>query len=319
MAASAGDHLGELLCDGVGCSSSQAAGDVAAAAAAIGSVPDRESSESIGESFAQLAVKVHGRSELKEHESPENFREKGCPESCCSGTLAKLAVWECGQCELEGCDLPKSCGKAVAQHAVKECGQSELKDRESPESFREVGNPESCEQCELKESDSPKNHEKAGAQHAVREHGQSELKDRESPGTHTGTDAFDELGVEGAPLQVVKELSGWQPLELGELEAESEHEQEFCGNEPSGGSKVLANLPVAARGGEQLDVEVEAGILQCLEQLRDNVYAAQYAALSMKARRRFLASTRPLLRRLESWALSPEAVAVLAEIQLCIG
>ena len=139
------------------------------------------------------------------------------------------------------------------------------------------------------------------------------------PGTHTGTDAFDELGVEGAPLQVVKELSGWQPLELGELEAESEHEQEFCGNEPSGGSKVLANLPVAARGGEQLDVEVEAGILPCLEQLRDNVYAAQYAALSMKARRRFLASTRPLLRRMESWALSPEAVAVLAEIQLCIG
>jgi hypothetical protein len=181
MAASAGDHLGELLCDGVGCSSSQAAGDVAAAAAAIGSVPDRESSESIGESFAQLAVKVHGRSELKEHESPENFREKGCPESCCSGTLAKLAVWECGQCELEGCDLPKSCGKAVAQHAVKECGQSELKDRESPESFREVGNPESCEKCELKESDSPRNHEKAGAQHAVREHGQSELKDREPP------------------------------------------------------------------------------------------------------------------------------------------
>ena len=135
------------------------------------------------------------------------------------------------------------------------------------------------------------------------------------PGIHAGTDAFDELGVEGAPLQVVKELSGWQPLELGELEAESEHEQEFCGNEPSGGSKVLAILPVAARGGEQLDVEVEAGILQCLEQLRDNVYVAQ----SRKARRRFLASARPVLRRLESWALSPEAVAVLAEIQLCIG
>jgi hypothetical protein len=111
------------------------------------------------------------------------------------------------------------------------------------------------------------------------------------PGTHTGTDALDELGVEGAPLQVVKELSGWQPLELGELEAESEHEQEFCGNELAGGSKVLAILPVAAGGGEQLDVEMESGILQCLEQLRDNVYAAQYAALSRKARRRFLAST----------------------------
>ena len=111
----------------------------------------------------------------------------------------------------------------------------------------------------------------------------------------------------------MKELSGWQPLELGELEAESE--EELCGNEPSGGSKVLANLPVAARGGEQLDVEVEAGILQCLEQLRDNVYVAQ----SRNGASRFLASTRPLLRRLESWALSPEAVAVLAEIQLCIG
>ena len=109
------------------------------------------------------------------------------------------------------------------------------------------------------------------------------------------------------------------PLVLGELEAESEHEQEFCGNEPSGGSKVLANLPVAARGGEQLDVEVEAGILPCLEQLRDNVYAAQYAALSKKARRRHRAHTRPLLRGLESEALSPEAAAVLAEIQLCIG
>jgi hypothetical protein len=81
------------------------------------------------------------------------------------------------------------------------------------------------------------------------------------PGTHTGTGAFDELGVEGAPHQFVKELSGWQPLELGELEAESE--EELCGNEPSGGNKVLANLPVAARGGEQLDVEVEAEILQC--------------------------------------------------------
>ena len=46
------------------------------------------------------------------------------------------------------------------------------------------------------------------------------------PGTHTGTDTVDKLGVGGAPLQVVKELSGWQPLELGELEAESEHEQE---------------------------------------------------------------------------------------------
>jgi hypothetical protein len=106
-----------------------------------------------------------------------------------------------------------------------------------------------------------------------------------------------------------------QPLELGELDAESEHEQEFCGNEPSGGSKVLAILPVAAGGGEQLDVEVESGLLQCLEQLRDNVYAD----LPRKARRRFIKSTRPLLRRLESWALSPEAVAVLAEIQLCIG
>jgi hypothetical protein len=109
------------------------------------------------------------------------------------------------------------------------------------------------------------------------------------------------------------------PLELGELEAESEHEQEFCGNEPSGGSKVLAILPVAARGGEQLDVEVEAGILPCLEQLRDYMYSAGYAALSKKARRRHLARTRPLLRPVESWALSPEAAAVLAEIQLCIG
>jgi hypothetical protein len=110
-----------------------------------------------------------------------------------------------------------------------------------------------------------------------------------------------------------------QPLELGELEAESEHEQEFCGNEPSGGSKVLAILPVAARGGEQLDVCVEAEILLCLEQFRDQLYSSGYAALSKKARRRHRAHTRPLLRGLESGALSPEAAAVLAEIQLCIG
>ena len=77
MVAYAGDHLGDLPCDGVGCSSSQAAGDVAAAAAAIGSVPDRESSESVGEPFAQLAVKEHGRSELKEHEAPESRRKGG--------------------------------------------------------------------------------------------------------------------------------------------------------------------------------------------------------------------------------------------------
>jgi len=49
---------------------------VAAAAAAFGSVPDRESSESVGESFAQLAVKEYGGSELKEHEAPENLRER---------------------------------------------------------------------------------------------------------------------------------------------------------------------------------------------------------------------------------------------------
>ena len=106
---------------------------------------------------------------------------------------------------------------------------------------------------------------------------------------------------------------------MGELEAESEHEQESCGKEPSGGSKVLAILHGAARGGEQLDVGWEAGILPCLEQLRDQVYSVWYAARSRKARRRFLASTRPLLRGLESGPLSPGAAAVLAEIQLCIG
>jgi hypothetical protein len=170
MAAQAGDHLGELLCD-----------VAAAAAAAIGSVPDRESSESIGESFALLAVRDHGRSELKEHEPPESFREMGCPESFYSGTLAMHAVRECGKCELKERDLQESYGQAVAQHADGEFGQSELKNREPPESFRDVGSPESCGHCELEQSDSPKSHGKAGAQHAVREHGQSELKDREPP------------------------------------------------------------------------------------------------------------------------------------------
>ena len=88
----------------------------AAATAALSSLQGRGSSESLGESSAQLAVKKHGRSELKEHESPESFREVGCPESFYSGTLAEQAVWGCGKCE--------------------------LKDREPPESFREVGCPE---------------------------------------------------------------------------------------------------------------------------------------------------------------------------------
>ena len=47
--------------------------------AAAAAVPDRGSSESHGESFAQLAVKEDGGSELKEHESPENLRKVGCP------------------------------------------------------------------------------------------------------------------------------------------------------------------------------------------------------------------------------------------------
>ena len=120
---------------------------------ATGSLQARESSDSVGEPFAQLAVKKHGRSELKEHESPESFREEGCPESCCSGSLAKHAVRECGQCELKERDSPKSYGKAVAQHAVREYGQSELKDREPPESFRERGVPrvvllgDPCQAC----------------------------------------------------------------------------------------------------------------------------------------------------------------------------
>ncbi len=105
---------------------------------------------------------------------------------------------------------------------------------------------------------------------------------------------------------------------MGELEAESEHEQEFCGKEPSGGSKVLANLPVAARGGEQLDVEVEAGILQCLEQLRECVCCSICCSVH-EGEAPVSRVHEAFLRRLESWALSPEAEAVLAEIQLCIG
>ena len=137
------------------------------AAAAVGSVPDRESSESVGEPFAQLAVKEHGRSELKEHESPENLREVGCPESFCSGTLSKQAVWDCGQHELKEHDSPESYRKAGAQHAVKEYGRSELKDREPPESFREAGCPESSCSGTV-------------AKHAVKEHGYSDLQECES-------------------------------------------------------------------------------------------------------------------------------------------
>ena len=109
---------------------------------------DAESSVSLGESFAQLAVKEHGWSELKEHESPESLREEGCPESFYSGTLAEQAVWECRECELEDREPPESfrevgcpesfCSGTLAQHAVKEHGQKELKDREPPESLREV-------------------------------------------------------------------------------------------------------------------------------------------------------------------------------------
>ena len=73
--------------------------------------------EERGKAVAQHAVKEYGQSELKDRESPESFREVGCPESFCSGTPAQLAV--------------------------KEHGQRELKDREPPESFREVGCPDS--------------------------------------------------------------------------------------------------------------------------------------------------------------------------------
>ncbi len=67
--------------------------------------------------------------------------------------------------------------------------------------------------------------------------------------------------------------------------------------------------------GEQLDVEVVS--LQDLEELRDAVYAVQ--DLPRKARRRQLAPARRLAVRMETMALSPEAAAVLAEIQLCLG
>ena len=93
--------------------------------------------------FLEQARKVAGKCELKDREPPESFREVGCPESFCSGTLA--------------------------QHAVKEHGQRDLKDREPPESFREVGCPESFCSGTL-------------AQHADKEYGHSELEER--AGTH---------------------------------------------------------------------------------------------------------------------------------------
>ena len=101
---------------------------------------------------------------------------------------------------------------------------------------------------------------------------------------------------------------------MANLPTAVQNEEELCLSEPFGGGKVRASLPPEARGGEQLDAEDE--VLQTLEELRDDVHACQL--LSRKARRRHLASVRPLLSRLEALALSPAAVAVLAEIQLCV-
>ena len=129
---------------------------------------DAESSVSLGESFAQLAVKEHGWSELKEHESPESLREEGCPESFYSGTLAKHAVREYGHCELEEHESPENHGRPVALHAVREYGQSDVQDRVPPESLRDVGGPESVCSGTL-------------AKQAVKDHGQSELKEHDSP------------------------------------------------------------------------------------------------------------------------------------------
>ena len=50
---------------------------------------------------AQHAVREHGQSQLKDRGPPESRRAVRCPESCCSGTLAKQAVEEHGHSELQ--------------------------------------------------------------------------------------------------------------------------------------------------------------------------------------------------------------------------
>ena len=48
-----------------------------------------------------------------------------------------------------------------------------------------------------------------------------------------------------------KALSG----SMADLPMMPKHEADFCPSEPSGGGKVLENLPTEARGGKQLDAE----------------------------------------------------------------
>ena len=66
---------------------------------------------------AQHAVREHGQSELKDREPPESLRALRCPESFCSGTLAKHAVEEHGHSELQEGDSSDDFGEPFAKLA----------------------------------------------------------------------------------------------------------------------------------------------------------------------------------------------------------
>ncbi len=62
----------------------------------------------------QHAVEEYGRRELEDRELPESFREAGCPESFCSGTVAKHAVEEHGYSDLQECESSAGLGETFA-------------------------------------------------------------------------------------------------------------------------------------------------------------------------------------------------------------
>jgi hypothetical protein len=75
---------------------------------------EHDSPKSYRKAGAQHAVEEYGRRELEDREPPESFREAGCPESFCSGTVAKHAVKEHGYSDLQECESSAGFGETFA-------------------------------------------------------------------------------------------------------------------------------------------------------------------------------------------------------------
>ena len=106
---------------------------------------------------------------------------------------------------------------------------------------------------------------------------------------------------------------------LGKSDLQADPGGPTCQGLPLGGDHIQPD--VAELDETQGREEQEDEFLQDLEELRVVVYAAkdEVKDLPRKARNRQLAPARRFAERMGTVALSPEAAAVLAEIQLCLG